>query len=100
MGVTIEYDTAKELHAIAERFGSIDTVSQAAPKRNGQLVGERAFIMAANRLPNPSPKYTIAERYEGTYMPEIIGIGLSPDSAYQTLMHCLDCLKNEVQMEI
>ena len=39
-GVSVEYGTVKALHAIAERIGLIDIVNQAAPKRNGLLVGE------------------------------------------------------------
>jgi len=99
-GVTVEYGTVKALHAIAERIGLMDIINQAAPKRNGLPVGELAFIMAANRLLDPRPKYTIAEWYQRTYMPEILGIDLPPDSAYQTLTRCLDYLTDDVQMEI
>lgn len=99
-GVTVEYGTVEGLHATAERIGLMDIINQAAPKRNGLPVGELAFIMAANRFLDPRPKYTIAEWYQRTYMPEIIGIDLPPDIAYQTLTRCLDYLTDDVQMEI
>lgn len=99
-GVTVEYGTVKALHALAERVGLIDIVNKAAPKRNGLPVGELVFIMAANRILDPRPKYTIAEWYQRTYLPELVGVNLPPDSAYQTLTRCLDYLTDEVQMEI
>lgn len=99
-GVTVEYGTVKALHAIAGRIGLIDIVNRAAPKRNGLPVGELVFIMAANRVLDPRPKYTIPDWCQRTYLPEILGIDLPPDSAYQTLTRCLDYLTDDVQMEI
>jgi len=99
-GVAVEYGPVKVLHAIAERIGLIDIVNQAAPKRNGLPVGELVFIMAANRLLDPRPKYTIPDWYQRTYLPEMLGIELSLDSAYQTLTRCLDYLTDDVQMEV
>jgi transposase len=99
-GVSVEYGTVKALHAIAERIGLIDIVNQAAPKRNGLPVGELVLIMAANRILDPRPKYTIAEWYQRTYMPELLGVDLPPDSAYQTLTRCLDYLTDDVQADI
>jgi len=90
----------KALHALAERIGLMDIVNQAAPKRNGLPVGELVFIMAANRILDPRPKYTVPDWYQRTYLPEILGIDLPPDSAYQTLTRCLDYLTDDVQMEI
>lgn len=87
-GVTVEYGTVKALHALAERVGLIDIVNKAAPKRNGLPAGQLVFIMAANRLLDPRPKYTIPEWYQRTYLPELVGIDLPPDSAYQTLTRC------------
>jgi len=78
----------------------IDIVNRAAPKRNGLPVGELVFIMAANRILDPRPKYTIPDWYQRTYLPEILGIDLPLDSAYQTLTRCLDYLTDDVQMEI
>ena len=98
--MTVEYGTVKALHAIAERIGLMDIINQAAPKRNGLPVGELAFIMAANRLLNPRPKYAIAEWYQRTYMLELVGVDPPPDSAYQTLTRCLDYLTDDVQIEI
>ena len=99
-GVAVEYGTVKALHAIAERIGLIEIINQAAPKRNGLPVGELAFIMAANRVLDPRPKYTIPEWYQRTYLPELLGIDLPPDSAYQTLTRCLDYLTDDVQADI
>lgn len=99
-GVAVEYGTVKALHAIAERIGLIEIINQAAPKRNGLPVGELAFIMAANRLLDPRPKYTIPEWYQRTYLPEFLGIDLPLDSAYQTLTRCLDYLTDDVQADI
>ena len=99
-GVAVEYGPVKALHAIAERIGLIDIVNQAAPKRNGLPVGELVFIMAANRVLDPRPKYTIPDWYQRTYLPELVGVDLPLDSAYQTLTRCLDYLTDDVQMEI
>jgi len=99
-GVSVEYGTVKALHAIAERIGLIDMVNRAAPKRNGLPVGELVFIMAANRVLDPRPKYTIPDWYQRTYLPELVGVDLPLDSAYQTLTRCLDYLTDDVQMDI
>ncbi|MGQ9588559.1 MAG: hypothetical protein ACUVT7_09315, partial [Thermoplasmata archaeon] len=73
-GVAVEYGTVKALHALAERIGLIDIVNKAAPKRNGLPVGELVFIMAANRVLDPRPKYTIPGWYWRTYLPELVAV--------------------------
>ena len=98
--MTVEYGTVKALHAIAERIGLIDIVNRVAPKRNGLPVGELVFIMAANRILDPRPKYTIPDSYRRTYLPELVGVDLPLDSAYQTLTRCLDYLSDDIQLEI
>jgi hypothetical protein len=90
----------KAFHAIAERIGLIDTVNRAVPKRDGLPVGDLVFIMAANRVLVPRPKYTIPEWYWRMYLPELVGVDLPLDSAYQTLTRCLNYLTDDVQMEI
>jgi len=98
--VAVEYGTVKVLHALAERINLIDIVNWAAPKRNGLPVCKLVFIMAANRVLDPRPKYTIPDWYQRTYLPEILGVELSLDSAYQTLTRCLAYLTDDVQMEM
>jgi hypothetical protein len=75
-------------------------VDQSAPKRSGLPVGEFAFMMAANRVLDPRPKYTIPDWYQRTYLAELVGVDLPLGSAYQTLVRYLDHLTHDGQMEI
>ena len=79
--IAVEYGTIKAIYALAERIGLIDIVNRVTPKRNGLPVGELVFIMAANRLLDPRPKYTIPDSYQWTSLCEILGADLPPESA-------------------
>lgn len=94
--MAVEYGTVKALHVLAERIGLIDIVNRAAPKRKGLPVGELVFIIAASRLLDPRPKYTIPDSYQWIYLSEIRGVDLSPESAYQARTRFLGYLMDVV----
>jgi len=90
----------KALHAIAEWIGLVEIINQAAPKTNGLLLGELAFIIAANRVLDPRPKYAVPKWYQRTFLPELVGIDLPSDSTYKTLTRCPDYLTDDVQTDV
>lgn len=78
------------LYHLAQSFGLIQILDQAAEKRDqGFRVGPLSVIMAINRLVDPRSKWQVPEWYSDTGLAQLTGIG-KEELKYDDLLHTLE----------
>lgn len=70
-----EFGSIAALMEIAEQLKFVELVDDIVPKRNqGASVGQYLLIAALNRCSSPTSKARMAEWYEGTILPRLMGV--------------------------
>jgi transposase len=95
-----ELGATAALFDIAQRLQFEDIIDRHAPKRNqGPSVGQYMLIATMNRATNPTSKAALADWFENTVGPRLMGIK-SHQLSSQAFWNHMDRLKQEVLIHI
>lgn len=95
-----ELGATASLFSMANRLQIVKIIDQHVPKRNqGPSVGQFMLVAAINRASNPTSKTLLAEWYENTIGPRIMGIK-SKQLSSQAFWNHMDRLTHDILIKI